>query len=180
MRAPSRCTHRAVVHRQLRGTNARHPAASRWQWCPQNCSGVGTCNGTRQACDCPAGRTGSACEFTDTQAYWEIVAQLDPYAPAAVLQTQARTRHSAVVYGGYLWMYGGYVSVFGITSDILRFDPSSGTFAVVPVASQPDPRYGHAAAVYGDCMYVFGGTLASGLVTNEVRSGDCAMPVRSA
>ncbi|XP_060118752.1 uncharacterized protein LOC132589964 isoform X4 [Heteronotia binoei] len=73
-----------------------------------------------------------------------------------------RKGHSAVVYRGSMYIYGGYIDIKGVSQEfwIFRFDTKQ--WCPVPATlygCSPGPRHGHAAVVYSSGMYLFGGLM---------------------
>ncbi|XP_033017979.1 ras guanine nucleotide exchange factor F-like isoform X1 [Lacerta agilis] len=69
-----------------------------------------------------------------------------------------RKGHSAVVYKGIMYMYGGYVDLKGASQEFwtLCLNKKQWTPAV-SYGGSPGPRHGHSAVVHGNNMYLFGG-----------------------
>ncbi|XP_008108092.2 rho GTPase-activating protein gacHH isoform X1 [Anolis carolinensis] len=73
-----------------------------------------------------------------------------------------RKGHSAVVYRGSMYMYGGYVDLKGTSQEFWTLCFDTKQWAPLPAASygnNPGPRHGHSAVVYGSSMYLFGGLM---------------------
>jgi hypothetical protein len=83
-----------------------------------------------------------------------------------------RHDHSAVVYNGVMYVYGGRSSA--AKGDLWAYDISEGTWTLMPASPGMAPRFGHGAAVVGGAMYVYGGYIARedgmGGLTDEVWS----------
>ncbi|XP_054826401.1 leucine-zipper-like transcriptional regulator 1 isoform X2 [Eublepharis macularius] len=73
-----------------------------------------------------------------------------------------RKGHSAVVYRGSMYMYGGYIDIKGVSQEFWTFCFDTEQWLPVPATldgGSPGPRHGHAAVVYGNGMYMFGGLM---------------------
>ncbi|NXJ05904.1 GEFF factor, partial [Odontophorus gujanensis] len=73
-----------------------------------------------------------------------------------------RRGHSAVVYRGSMYIYGGYIGIRGISQEFwtFHFDTSRWLHVATPSHSTgPGPRHGHSAVVYHTAMYLFGGLM---------------------
>ncbi|XP_020661262.3 leucine-zipper-like transcriptional regulator 1 isoform X1 [Pogona vitticeps] len=73
-----------------------------------------------------------------------------------------RKGHSAVVYRGSMYMYGGYIDIRGASQEFwaLCFDTKQWTpVSATSYGGSPGPRHGHSAVVYGKGMYLFGGLM---------------------
>ncbi|KAH0621287.1 hypothetical protein JD844_022409 [Phrynosoma platyrhinos] len=73
-----------------------------------------------------------------------------------------RKGHSAVVYKGSMYMYGGYIDIKGTSQEFWTLCFNTKQWALIPVPScggNPGPRHGHSAVVYGNGMYLFGGLM---------------------
>ncbi|OXB81622.1 UNVERIFIED_CONTAM: hypothetical protein H355_008784 [Colinus virginianus] len=73
-----------------------------------------------------------------------------------------RKGHSAVVYRGSMYIYGGYVGIRGVSQEFwtFHFDRSRWLHVATPSRSTgPGPRHGHSAVVYHTAMYLFGGLM---------------------
>ncbi|KAJ7345908.1 hypothetical protein JRQ81_001858 [Phrynocephalus forsythii] len=73
-----------------------------------------------------------------------------------------RKGHSAVVYRGSMYMYGGYIDIRGASPEFwaLHFDTKQWTLvSATSYGVSPGPRHGHSAVVYGKGMYLFGGLM---------------------
>ncbi|XP_039175301.1 tip elongation aberrant protein 3-like isoform X2 [Crotalus tigris] len=73
-----------------------------------------------------------------------------------------RKGHSAVVYRGNMYIYGGYIDIKGASQEFWTFNFDTKQWAPVSVASSggsPGPRHGHSAVVYSNGMYLFGGLM---------------------
>jgi N-acetylneuraminic acid mutarotase len=68
-----------------------------------------------------------------------------------------KTEHKCVVYENSLWFVGGY-NGYDYTSDIFKFDPSTGTSAVIETTGESfSRRSALTALVWEDKLYTFGG-----------------------
>jgi len=68
-----------------------------------------------------------------------------------------KTEHKCVVYGDALWFVGGY-NGHNYTNDVRRYDPHTGTSAVVDTTGVSfSPRSALTAVVHQNKMYTFGG-----------------------
>ncbi|KAJ6650345.1 hypothetical protein lerEdw1_013367 [Lerista edwardsae] len=73
-----------------------------------------------------------------------------------------RKGHSAVIYRGSMYVYGGYIDIKGASQEFWTLCLDTKQWSPVPVAScgsSPGPRHGHSAVVYGNGMYFFGGLM---------------------
>ncbi|KAG8125212.1 hypothetical protein E2320_020446 [Naja naja] len=73
-----------------------------------------------------------------------------------------RKGHSAVVYRGNMYIYGGYIDIKGASQEFWAFHLDTKQWAPLLAASSgnnPGPRHGHSAVVYGNGMYLFGGLM---------------------
>jgi len=72
-----------------------------------------------------------------------------------------RTEHSAVVYKGDIYVFGGVQRLaFSFKNDLFCFRSIDKTMKIIkidPFGEIPEPRSAHTAIVYKDFMYVFGG-----------------------
>ncbi|XP_034278201.1 leucine-zipper-like transcriptional regulator 1 isoform X1 [Pantherophis guttatus] len=84
-------------------------------------------------------------------------------AVAGVVQVPVnRKGHSAVVYRGNMYIYGGYIDIKGASQEFWTFHFDTKQWAPLSAASSgssPGPRHGHSAVVYGNGMYLFGGLM---------------------
>eukprot|EP01095_Lingulamoeba_sp_RSL-Kostka_P001117 TRINITY_DN1159_c1_g1_i2.p1 TRINITY_DN1159_c1_g1~~TRINITY_DN1159_c1_g1_i2.p1 ORF type:complete len:645 (-),score=189.55 TRINITY_DN1159_c1_g1_i2:105-2039(-) len=68
-----------------------------------------------------------------------------------------RWGHSAVVYEGKMYIFGGYSNQHYL-NDLWVYDPESNQWElVVPTGKKPNPRHFHAAVTYKDSMYIISG-----------------------
>lgn len=85
--------------------------------------------------------------------------------------TTARATHTSVVYGGYLYVIGGY-GASGYLDDV-RFaaiNPSTGAVgAWTATTALTVPNGSHASAVSNGCLYVIGGCNTNGCFLDDVR-----------
>ncbi|KAL8183127.1 UNVERIFIED_CONTAM: hypothetical protein K2H54_018397 [Gekko kuhli] len=73
-----------------------------------------------------------------------------------------RKGHSAVIYQGSMYMYGGYFDIKGVSQEFWTFHFDTKQWCPVPgtvYGGSPGPRHGHAAVVYSKGMYLFGGLM---------------------
>ncbi|XP_062972763.1 rab9 effector protein with kelch motifs-like [Elgaria multicarinata webbii] len=73
-----------------------------------------------------------------------------------------RKGHSAVIYRGSMYLYGGYIDLKGASQEFWSLCFDAKQWAPVPAISyggSPGPRHGHTAVVYGNDMYLFGGLM---------------------
>lgn len=73
-----------------------------------------------------------------------------------------RKGHSAIIYRGSMYVYGGYIDIKGASQEFWTLCLDTKQWSPVPVASDssnPGPRHGHSAVVYGNGMYLFGGLM---------------------
>ncbi|OXB65595.1 hypothetical protein ASZ78_015055 [Callipepla squamata] len=86
----------------------------------------------------------------------DVPAEMESSAPTN------RRGHSAVVYCGSMYIYGGYVGIRGVSQEFwtFHFDRSRWLHVATPSRSTgPGPRHGHSAVVYHTAMYLFGGLM---------------------
>jgi hypothetical protein len=72
----------------------------------------------------------------------------------------ARHNHSAVVWGGAMWIFGGSSSNTQYHNQLWKFDLHTHQWTLVTPnynSTPPFPRHGHSAVVWGDKMVIFGG-----------------------
>uniref|UniRef100_A0A1B6KC59 Kelch domain-containing protein 3 n=1 Tax=Graphocephala atropunctata TaxID=36148 RepID=A0A1B6KC59_9HEMI len=71
-----------------------------------------------------------------------------------------RRSHSAVVYNGYIYIFGGYNSVRGSHfNDLHRFNPLTFRWQQLsPLGKPPCKRRRQSCVIYNDRMFLFGGT----------------------
>ena len=83
---------------------------------------------------------------------WELI----PMQPNTSASPRPLYLHSAVVWHGQMWVFGGSCSKD--SNSLYSFNFSTLTWEHhAPQPHCPTPRYGHAACVIGDMMYVVGG-----------------------
>ncbi|XP_061465150.1 leucine-zipper-like transcriptional regulator 1 homolog isoform X2 [Rhineura floridana] len=73
-----------------------------------------------------------------------------------------RKGHSAVVYRGRMYLYGGYIDIKGASQEFWTLCLNTKLWTPIPAVSfggSPGPRHGHSAVVYGTSMYLFGGLM---------------------
>ncbi|XP_068602809.1 uncharacterized protein klhdc3l [Brachionichthys hirsutus] len=74
-----------------------------------------------------------------------------------------RKGHSAVVMGGAMLVYGGFVDLKGTSQDFWSLDLGTWSWSLLSGSQQgspvpgPGPRHGHSAVTHLSCMYLFGG-----------------------
>ncbi|KAM3718992.1 Kelch domain-containing protein [Dirofilaria immitis] len=69
-----------------------------------------------------------------------------------------RHGHTAVLYNGMVYMWGGFSSAITLCSKMYCFDPEKQTWSVIPCRSATPPaRARHTAVVYDNMMFVYGG-----------------------
>lgn len=101
------------------------------------------------------GRSGSS-DFGDVHVY---DAARDAWLPGPPIEPRGTA--GAVRYRGAIHLFGGESQARGVTlSDVLRLDPSAGTWTLA--ASLPSPRNYARAVVLGDRVYVIGGNPTGG------------------
>jgi N-acetylneuraminic acid mutarotase len=89
-------------------------------------------------------------------------------APTALVPGLARHDHSAVVYNGTMYVYGGRSPA--AQGDFWAYDMRARTWMAMPTSEGMAPRFSHQAAVQDNKMYVFGGYVGAeaGSLTNEI------------
>ncbi|XP_053140682.1 uncharacterized protein LOC128340053 isoform X2 [Hemicordylus capensis] len=73
-----------------------------------------------------------------------------------------RKGHSAVIYRGSMYVYGGYIDLKGASQELWTLCFRTKQWSPIAAASyggSPGPRHGHSAVVYGNGMYLFGGLM---------------------
>ncbi|XP_066467830.1 actin-fragmin kinase-like isoform X2 [Tiliqua scincoides] len=73
-----------------------------------------------------------------------------------------RKGHSAIVYRGSMYLYGGYIDIKGASQEFWTLCLDAKQWSPISAASygsSPGPRHGHSAVVYGNGMYLFGGLM---------------------
>ncbi|KAK9367673.1 hypothetical protein V1509DRAFT_625899 [Lipomyces kononenkoae] len=101
---------------------------------------------------------------TTTESRWELIKPASDVVPAT------RTNHSAVVFNGKLYVFGGTNSS-GSYNDTWCFDPITVTWKQLScVGYLPKPTAGHKAAIVGNIMYIFGGRLSDGTHVRNLAS----------
>ncbi|XP_076023912.1 host cell factor [Genypterus blacodes] len=72
-----------------------------------------------------------------------------------------RKGHSAVVVGGAMLVYGGFIDMRGSSQEFWKLDLNTLAWSPLDGSQQgsqgPGPRHGHTAAAHQDCMFLFGG-----------------------
>jgi len=127
--------------------------------------------------------------FDTTQLYyggWGVIPYWTQVTPSGTLPG-VRDAHSAVSYGGGLWIFGGFthnpakgpwVSCTQpgddciYYNDVWKYDGKVNTWSkITPSGQAPSGRWGHSADVIGNRMLVFGGNTATSS-SNELWSLD--------
>ncbi|KAK9330115.1 hypothetical protein V1520DRAFT_341341 [Lipomyces starkeyi] len=91
-----------------------------------------------------------------TESRWELI------KPASDVVPPTRTNHSAAVFNGKLYIFGGTNSSEWY-NDTWCFDPIEVTWKQLScVGYFPKPCEGHKAAIVGNIMYIFGGRSSDG------------------
>ncbi|XP_043916597.1 tip elongation aberrant protein 3-like [Protopterus annectens] len=73
-----------------------------------------------------------------------------------------RKGHSAAVYNSFMYLYGGYVDIKGISQEFWSFSFDTQEWSIVSPSTTepgPGPRHGHSAVVHSTGMYLFGGLM---------------------
>ncbi|XP_053373566.1 uncharacterized protein LOC123531059 [Mercenaria mercenaria] len=72
-----------------------------------------------------------------------------------------RRHHSAVVYNGAMYIYGGYIDMKGSSAELWRYQVDDEEWELVSPRQQirntPSGRHGHTAVVYNKHMWLYGG-----------------------
>ncbi|KAK9236890.1 hypothetical protein V1525DRAFT_450967 [Lipomyces kononenkoae] len=101
---------------------------------------------------------------TTTESRWELIKPVSDIVPPT------RTNHSAIVFNGKLYVFGGTNSS-GSFNDTWCFDPITVTWKQLScVGYLPKPTAGHRAAIVGNIMYVFGGRSSDGAHVRNLAS----------
>lgn len=85
---------------------------------------------------------------------WKKIGKYKDFRP------NARHSHSAVVYGKYMYVFGGATKIGKIPtilSDLFRYSFEEGKWELITTSGEILPRWGHSAVVYGNSMFIFGG-----------------------
>jgi hypothetical protein len=97
------------------------------------------------------------------------------YVPMSPVSSHLENRfgHSAVSWGGIMWIFGGQTSTTGtsslLTNSMLAVNIEKNEWWSLTVeGAQPAPRRGHSAVVFGDSMFVFGGCGANSEVYHDL------------
>ncbi|XP_061162485.1 ankyrin repeat and SOCS box protein 3-like [Saccostrea echinata] len=90
------------------------------------------------------------------------------------IQPIGRRSHSAFVYKGNLYIFGGYNGLHDLHfRDIFRFDPVRMHWSMIKVKGQgPSARRRQCCCVIGDKVYLFGGTSPADIESSEPSEGD--------
>jgi hypothetical protein len=118
--------------------------------------------------------------YSASAASWTFVAASGDGPPPP-----GRHDHSAVVYGGELYVYGGRGAGGEALEDFWRFSLATQQWTQLPTPPGAGARFGHTAAVTGGDMLVYGGYLegagdAVGEFTTELWSFDLSAGVTAA
>jgi len=100
----------------------------------------------------------AAYEYSDVWKYTFATDAWEFQAPANSFDALARYDHSAVVYDGKMYVYGGRSPQ--PLGDFWAYDFASKTWAEMPTSPGMVPRFGHGAGVGAGKMYVVGGYVA--------------------
>lgn len=108
-------------------------------------------------------------EFLVDENKWrEIPNKKDQKLPAP------RTGHSAVIYNGSMYIFGGSSAECDKLCDFWKYDISNENWSEIkPPEGQeetclwPRVRSGHSAVIHGTTMYIFGGSLGLTMETND-------------
>ena len=86
----------------------------------------------------------------------------------------ARWGMSVVLYGTYLYVFGGQTGASAYLNDLHRLDLSTLDWsgALSPTGTAPTARSGSGAVLYGNLWYVFGGSTASTTYVNDLHRID--------
>lgn len=104
--------------------------------------------------------------FTNNEIYCNKIQLFDTLSHAwhepvtQGIQPIGRRSHSAFIYDGYLYIFGGYNGLHDIHfRDVFRFDPVNMRWSIVKVKGQgPCARRRQCCCVIGSRVYLFGGT----------------------
>lgn len=81
-----------------------------------------------------------------------------------------RSSHSAVMYGSYMIVFGGYQGMNSFFCDVHQYDFTKNIWSEIHcIGEVPEPRHSHSACVHNNTMYVFGG-LAGKVRLNDLRA----------
>ena len=72
-----------------------------------------------------------------------------------------RAYHTAVIYGNYMYIFGGYANGSYQDTHRLNLDTLAWSDTLTTSGTKPTARDSHTAGIYGNYMYIFGGTTAS-------------------
>ncbi|XP_014234872.1 tip elongation aberrant protein 1-like isoform X2 [Trichogramma pretiosum] len=90
---------------------------------------------------------------------WHLLSSADVGPPA-------RHKHSAVLHGDFMYIYGGMTDLQE-RSDCWRWDAKAASWCLLRAKTGPGPLHGHAACRLPSCMLIFGGE-SGGSATNEL------------
>jgi hypothetical protein len=98
-------------------------------------------------CDYYPGRAADVWEYQISANRWQRRADLP----------QALTNHSAVVFDGQVWVFGGK-DADGLSNRVFRYEVAQDSWSEVSThGDRPDPMRSHRSVVVGETMVVFGG-----------------------
>jgi len=108
----------------------------------------------------------SSYEYTDVWMYSFTTKEWSFVSPAADT-APARHDHSAVVYNGAMYVYGGRSPK--PLGDMWKYSFADKTWTSMPVSKGMAARFGHSAVVAGKTMIVYGGYVhEQGVLSNEI------------
>ncbi|CAL1276516.1 unnamed protein product [Larinioides sclopetarius] len=79
---------------------------------------------------------------------------------SSVHQPSGRRGHSAVMFDGFMHVFGGYQDLRGSSSELWIFDLSTERWSLLLTPSyfeQPPPRHNHSCILHDDAMWIYGG-----------------------
>ena len=150
--------------------------------CPDNCGSSskerrGKCNIGLKVCECEGGWRGEDCSQRAEAGWWETVETGQQWDGLVTNSSQwGRSSHSALVWGGSMWVVGGeFLHRAPLSSMLTRWDLQSGQWHLVSPAVKhrvPSERYGHSAVIHNNKIFMYGGVMRSGHVSKELWSFD--------
>ncbi|KAG8197421.1 hypothetical protein JTE90_014906 [Oedothorax gibbosus] len=79
---------------------------------------------------------------------------------STVHQPSGRRGHSAVMFDGFMHVFGGYQDLRGSSSELWIFDLGTERWSLLMTPSyfeQPPPRHNHSCVIHDDAMWIYGG-----------------------
>ncbi|XP_015912257.1 uncharacterized protein [Parasteatoda tepidariorum] len=79
---------------------------------------------------------------------------------SSVHQPSGRRGHSAIMFDGFMHVFGGYQDLRGSSSELWIFDLATERWSLLMTPSyfeQPPPRHNHSCIVHDEAMWIYGG-----------------------